>query len=95
MGFLDFLLTTQQKKEKIATKIGLDSGLFTECLICRDITEAGNHGGHNKQSDALIHQLISSHDSSVDLFNGDEEELRNTLDKVAENLPYDCTCHNS
>ena len=95
MGFLDFLLTTQQKKEKIASKIGLDSGLFTECPVCHDITEAGNHGGRNEQSDALIHQLISSHDSGVDLFNGDEEELRNTLVKVAEKLPYHCTCQDS
>ena len=41
MGLFDFFLTEKQKKEKVATRIGLESGAFQECPVCRDVTEAG------------------------------------------------------
>ena len=94
MAFLDFLLTSQQKKEKVATKVGLNSGLFTECPVCRDVTEAQNQDGLHEKTDILIHKLISENDPMVSLFRGDEVELQNTVADVAGKLPYHCTCEN-
>jgi hypothetical protein len=92
MGFLDFLLTDQQKKDIAARKIGLDSGLFVMCPVCHGVTEARNQEGLRDKTQQLVHQLITRRDPSISLFGGDEQALLDTIDKVAKKLPYHCTC---
>ena len=94
MGFLDFLLTTNQKKEKIATQIGLDSGLFEMCPVCHDVTESRQAAAHRQETEDLIEQLIARNDPSIALFQGNQTELSNTVAKVAKKLPFNCTCEN-
>ena len=92
MGFLDFLFTTRQKKEKIATQIGLDSGLFEMCPVCHGVTEARNQIGLQQKTHALVHNLVTENDPKVALFNADEADLNQTIAKVAKDLPYHCIC---
>ena len=92
MGFLDFLLTAQQKKEKIATQIGLESGLFVMCPVCHGVTESRNPAAYQDKTDALVQQLIRAGDPRVEPFKRDEAALQETLAKVARQLPYHCTC---
>lgn len=92
MGLFDFLLTTGQKKQQVATKIGLQSGFFVECPVCRDVTEANSGAPVSAETDALIHQLVSQNDPQVSLFHGDEQALHDMVEQVAKQLPYHCTC---
>jgi len=94
MGFLDFLLTDKQKKEKIATQVGLECGLFIECPVCRDVTEAKNKDALQEKAEKLAQTLISTNDPKVSLFHHDAQELQTTIDRVAQKLPYHCMCEN-
>ena len=92
MGLLDFFITDSQKKITAATRIGIKTGLFVECPVCRDVTEAKNQDAVKEQVDKQIHDLIIADDPIVKVFYGNEEELKETLDKVARRLPYHCVC---
>ena len=95
MGFLDFLLTSQQKKEKLAIKIGLESGLFIECPVCRDVTEAQNQSDVQEKIGEIAEKFISSSDEVVESFHGDVDELHNVIVSAAKKMPYHCMCENS
>lgn len=96
MGLLDFLLTEKQKKEKVATRIGLESGAFQECPVCRDVTEAGTFENYTEKVAAIVDQkLMLAADEDMQLFKGNREELLRTVSEVAKKLPYHCTCQSS
>ena len=94
MGLLDFLFSKQQKQRKAATQIGLESGLFVQCPICKDVTEAPDPSLHRPAAEALVAELVRKGDPKVSLFNNDEIEVIQTLADVARELPYQCNCHN-
>ncbi|NNJ91948.1 MAG: hypothetical protein HKP55_09750 [Gammaproteobacteria bacterium] len=96
MGLFDFLLTAKQKKEKVATRIGLESGAFQECPVCRDVTEAGAYANYADKVAAIVDQrLILPADDDMKLFQGNREELLRSVSEVAEKLPYHCSCGDS
>ncbi len=39
MGFFDLFSSASRKKREAAVSAGLETGLFQECPVCRDITE--------------------------------------------------------
>lgn len=92
MAFLDFLLNDRQKREKAATRIGLESGLFVSCPVCHGVTENRGPGDPRQATEALVTQLFETADPRVALFRGDRELLKQTLAEVARRLPYHCTC---
>ena len=94
MGLLDFLFSKQQKQRKAATEIGLESGLFVQCPICKDVTEAPDPSIHRLSAEALVRELIREGDSKAALFNNNDFEIIQTLADVAKDLPYQCNCHN-
>ena len=94
MGLFDFFLTDEHKKEKIVIKIGLESGIFEECPICRDVTESRNVDAVQQRLDSAIQKYVSSNDDSYSLFGRDETRLREKFNDVAAKMPFDCTCHN-
>ncbi|RDH80843.1 MAG: hypothetical protein DIZ77_05240 [endosymbiont of Seepiophila jonesi] len=93
MGLFDFLLTDQMKRDKIATKIGLKTGIFVECPICRDVTEARNHEAFREQTEAYIRALVENRDGQTKLFGNNETEMIRTIAEVGKKLPYNCMCH--
>jgi hypothetical protein len=96
MGLFDFLLTEKQKKQKVATRLGLEGGAFQECPVCRDVTEAGGYEKYAEKIEELVNQrLMLSTDEDIKLFNGNKTELLETVREVAKKLPYHCRCHNN
>jgi hypothetical protein len=96
MGLFDFLLTEKHKKERVATRIGLESGAFQECPVCRDVTEAGAYENYADRVAAIVDQrLMLPADDDIKLFQGNREELLRTVSEVAKKLPYRCTCENT
>ena len=94
MGLLDFLFSKQQKQRKAVTEIGLESGLFVQCPICKDVTEAPDPSSHRPAAEALVRELIRRGDARVALFENKDIEVIKTLADVARDLPYQCNCHN-
>jgi hypothetical protein len=94
MGLLDLLFSKQQKQRKAATEIGLESGLFVQCPICKDVTEAPVPSTNRPVAEALVRELVRKGDARVALFDNDEIEVIKTLADVAKELPYQCNCHN-
>ena len=96
MGLFDFLLTEKQKKEKVARRLGLKSGAFQECPVCRDITETGPYENYEEKVAELVNQrLLLPSDDEMKLFRGNESELLETIREVAKKLPYHCSCQNN
>ena len=94
MGLFDFLLTEKHKKEKVATRIGLQSGAFQECPVCRDVTEAGSYENYADQVAAVVDERLKLPvDDDMKLFQGNREELLRKISEVAKKLPYHCSCH--
>lgn len=93
MSRLDILLGKQMKKRKVATEIGLQSGLFVMCPVCHTVTEAGDPSSFRPETETLVRQLLYEHDPRVRLFGDDVSGLLNTIDEVSRTLPYRCNCH--
>jgi len=93
MALLDILLSKQMKKNKVATEIGLQSGLFVMCPICHGVTEAAEPSAFWPPTETLVRQLVREHDPRVRLFGDDTATLLNAIDEVARGLPYRCNCH--
>ncbi|MEN8168109.1 MAG: hypothetical protein ABFR65_11615 [Pseudomonadota bacterium] len=92
MGFLDFLLTTQQKQNKVATRIALDSGLFVMCPVCHGVTESRDPQVFRDKTEALVHKMVSEKHPDAALFANSEVEIHKTIARVARDLPYHCIC---
>jgi len=96
MGLFDFLLTEKQKKEKVAIRIGLESGAFQECPVCRDVTESGTFENYADKVAVIVDQKMAlPADIDMKLFQGNKEELLRTVSEVAKRLPYHCTCQSN
>lgn len=93
MGFLDILLSKQMKKRKVATEIGLQSGLFIRCPICHVVTEVIEPSALRPATEDLVRQLLHANDPRVHLFGDDVPSLLATIAEVGNGLPYRCTCH--
>ena len=93
MGLLDFLLNKEMKKRKIATEIGLKSGLFVMCPVCHDITEAADPSSLRPGTESLVQELIQQGDPRLNLFGRDAKDIIETVAQVSRELPYRCNCH--
>ena len=93
MGLLDFLLSKQHKKRKVAIEIGLESGLFVRCPVCHEVTEAPAPSTHRPVTESLVKELIGQKDPRLALFDNDEVSVIETVAGVARELPYRCNCH--
>ncbi len=92
MGFLDFLLTKRQQRNKVATRIGLESGLFVICPVCHGVTESRNPQAFVDKTEALVKQMVNTRHPDTALFDRQESEINKTIQLVARDLPYHCTC---
>jgi hypothetical protein len=94
MGFLDFLFSKKMKRHMAAKEIGVESGLFVTCPICKDITEAENAVALRPATEALVERLIQEKDPRLELFDGDARDVIETVAEVGRDLPFRCNCHN-
>jgi hypothetical protein len=93
MTLLDILLSKQIKKRKVATEIGLQSGLFVMCPVCHEVTEASDPSYFRPETEVLVRHMFYDRDPRVHLFGDDVSSLLNTIDEVGRALPYRCNCH--
>ncbi|MEJ2590134.1 MAG: hypothetical protein P8178_01840 [Candidatus Thiodiazotropha sp.] len=92
MTLLDILLSKQMKKRKVATEIGLQSGLFVMCPICHGVTEAKDPSAFRPETEAIVRHMLYFHDPRVRLFGDDLPALLEAIDEVGRSLPYRCNC---
>ena len=93
MTLFDILLSKQAKKRKIATEIGLRSGLFVMCPVCHEVTEVSDPSSFRPETEILVRHLLNDHDPRVRLFGDDVAALLETINQVGQTLPYRCNCH--
>jgi len=94
MGFFDLFSSASRKKREAAVSAGLETGLFQECPVCRDITEHQASQALLLQTESLAERWMASGDARVAVFEGDIEALRQEIRELKKNAPYTCTCEN-
>jgi hypothetical protein len=92
MSWLDFLTSHKQKRRRAAIAAGLQTGLFQECPVCRDITERQAPESLVAQTEALAAQWMASGDERVATFGGDLNALKQEIREIKRTAPFDCTC---
>jgi hypothetical protein len=92
MGWFDFLMTEKQRRRRAATAVGLETGLFQECPVCREITEKQAPDSLLIETESLAQRWMTSADQRVAAFDGDLEALKREIREIKRTAPFDCTC---
>jgi hypothetical protein len=92
MGMLDFLLSEKEKKRRAAIAVGLETGLFQECPVCREITEKQAPEQKVLETERLAEEWLTKFDPRVEIFKGDRKELKRLIRDVKEKAEYSCVC---
>ncbi len=92
MGWLDLLTSNRQKRRRAATALGLETGLFQECPVCRDITEKQAPESLVLETETLAERWLASGDKRIAIFDGDLQALKREIREIKRTAPFDCTC---
>jgi len=91
MGIFDFFRRPGADRDKVAIAIDVATGVLEECPVCRGLSD--------KQRDDLLpaadleaHQRFDRNDSSIQVFQGDRDDLLRRLRSVRNGINYHCTC---
>ena len=91
MGIFDFFRRPGADRDKVAIEIDVATGVLEECPVCRGLAD--------KQRDDLLpaadleaHQRFDRHDPSIQVFQGDRDDLLRRLRTVRKDVNYHCTC---
>lgn len=94
MGFFSVFSAAARKKRQAAISVGLHSGLFQECPVCRDITEGQASTALLRQTEELAERWVAEGDARVAAFEGDAQALRQQIRETLRKAPVSCTCEN-
>ncbi len=92
MGLFDIFSSNSGKRRRAATAVGLETGLFQECPVCRDITEKQAPEALVLETEALAERWLASGDERVAVFDGDLQALKQEIRGTKKTAPFDCTC---
>jgi len=92
MGLFDIFSTNSGKRRRAATAVGLETGLFQECPVCRDVTEKQAPESLLRETEALAERWVASRDERVAVVDGDLEALKREIREIKQAAPFDCTC---
>ena len=84
--------SNRQAKRNAAVALGLETGMFGECPVCREIIERQSPQQLLDQTMRLAEQLIRDRDERVAVFDGNSDELISLLRRLKTDLPYECVC---
>jgi len=96
MGLFDFFAGNREEREKdkIAIDIDLHSGVLEQCSICGDIVDK-QRDDRLPIADAEAHTAFDNHETQLNIFNGNRDDLIARLRSVREPMPYSCICEDS
>jgi hypothetical protein len=91
MGIFDFFRRPEADRDKVAIEIDLANGVLEECPVCRGISDK-QRDDRLPAADLEVHQRFDHHAPSIDVFQGDREDLLRRLRTVRRQFNYHCTC---
>ena len=96
MGLFDtlrrlFTPSPSAARDKVAIEIDLAAGVLEECPVCRAVTDR-QRDDRLPAADLEAHQRFDHADPSIDVFDGDRDDLLRRLRSVRGKFGYDCTC---
>ena len=91
MGIFDFFRRPGADRDKIAIEIDVATGVLEECPVCRGLSDK-QRDDRLPAADLEAHQRFDHKDPSVEVFQGDREDLLRRLRSVRKEVNYHCRC---
>ena len=92
MRMFDHFSPPSRKRRESAIAVGLKTGLFQKCPVCRDITEKQASESLVLETENLAEQWVECGDPRVAIFEGDTDALKQEIREVKRKAPFSCTC---
>lgn len=92
MGLFDIFSSASRKKREAAIAAGLQTGLFQQCPVCREITEKQAPDALLKETEHLASAWIDNDDDRAKAFGGDIEAFKTEIRKLKKSAPFNCVC---
>lgn len=92
MGLFDFLGSERRHKRRAAELVGMETHLFQQCPVCREITEKQAPDALLEQTLHLAEKWVQDGDARVAVFHGDSGELKALIREIRERSEYSCLC---
>ena len=95
MGLFDLFSSTSRKRREAVVAVGLETGLFQKCPVCRDVTEKQAPEALVLETEFVAERWVTTGDARVAVFGGDIEALNKKIREVKRKAPFNCTCEDT
>jgi len=92
MGLFDIFSSASRKKREAATAAGLQTGLFQQCPVCREVTEKQAPDALLKETEQLADSWVDTGDNRARAFGGDADAFKTEIRKLKKSAPFNCVC---
>ena len=92
MGLFDFLKSERGQKRRAAELVGLETGLFQQCPVCREVTEKQAPEALLEQTLRLAERWVQEQDARVSVFRGQSAELKGLIREIRKRSEFTCMC---
>ena len=79
-------------KRRAAELVGLETGLFQQCPVCREVTEQQAPEALLEETLRLAERWVQDQDSRVAAFRGQSAELKGLIREIRKRSDYTCVC---
>jgi hypothetical protein len=94
MGLLDWLRPPDAKRNQVAIRIDIATGVLERCPFCHSLANK-NRDDRLPAADLEAHQRFDHQDPSIAVFDGDRDDLLPRLRSVRKRIPFRCICNSS
>ncbi len=92
MGLLDFMRSERGRKHRAAELVGLETGLFQQCPVCREVTEQQAPEALLDETLRMAERWVQEQDSRAAVFRGQSAELKGLIREIRKRSEYSCLC---
>lgn len=87
MGLFDLFSSTARKKRDAAIAVGLNTGLFQQCPVCREVTEKQTDKALLQETERQAEHMLTNADARVAAYRGDAEGLKEQIREIRKKGP--------